>query len=119
MYFDFSLDPPVINQRKLSYHECTEEDFAQYYPMNDELKGELADGRPLDDKMFCIDDTKEPIGFNSGFFTSGTVRTLYFAVEPCNRVNNFFTDLKMTLSEMTVLEIKNFKKSTLKQQFLL
>ena len=71
---------------------CTQEDFDQFYPLTDNLKGDLEN--TLKDKMFCIDDTDEPLGFNTGTGIGAEARYLYFQVEPCNRRNNYWPNVQ-------------------------
>ena len=67
----------------MSYHKCTDEDFAQFYPIRQEYKTRYDQIREDENRGFyCIDWDKEDISL--GISKTGYVNYLDIMLVPCN-----------------------------------
>ena len=80
----------VVYERQLPFHECTEEDFAQFYPVSSRFKYELQDIKDDPERGFlCIDwDEKNPVKIFDNEFDGGEFETIDVILAPCNYLDN-------------------------------
>ena len=81
----FTKDDGVVSYRDLSFHMCTEEDYEQFYPIQDNQVGLLREIKTDPNRGFmCLDEDEIDI---YGIEVENNYQRLEFLMLPCNSVS--------------------------------